>query len=153
MMTSIARTVVAMTVWAILTTGCGSSNSPESDLAMSARVNGAAWSPTHAVGTPPAYATFYEGDNTLSVQGISNQGSGTSSRIESVSFLLIAVTGPGTYSLGDESTSSYGWYMRIDGLLGDPSYVFELYRTTEAVTGTVVLTAFDPDTHTTAGHV
>ena len=37
MMTSKARTVVAMTVWAILHHGCGSSDSPESDLAMSAR--------------------------------------------------------------------------------------------------------------------
>lgn len=151
MKASIARAVATMTVWALLSTGCGSSNSPESDFAMSARVNGTSWSPTQSTGTPPAYANFYEGDNTLSVQGISNQGSGSSSRVESVSFLLRDVAGPGAYALGDELTSSYGWYLRIDGLLGDPSYVSALYRTTDAVTGTVVLTAFDPDTHTLQG--
>ena len=45
MKASIARAVAAMTVWALLSAGCGSSDSPESDFAMSARVNGASWEP------------------------------------------------------------------------------------------------------------
>ena len=114
-------------------------------------MNGVSWSPTHATGTPRRMRTFMRVTTRFQCKGSAIRVPEVPRALKASPSLLLDVTGPGTYSLGDESTTSYGWYIRSDGLLSDPGYVTALYRTTDAVTGTVVLTAFDPGTHTLRG--
>jgi len=143
------RTSVAFDVMLIslALAGCGDPTGPKDEVVLTAQVNGSAWE-AGGRGAPPTYATFYEGDSTLSVGGLRSGGSGYSDQI---GLDIRHVTGPGTYALGDPATTSSGLFVVSQGTFADSTWTMTWYSTSTAHRGTVVITTFEPSTHTLQG--
>ncbi len=142
---NLATTAAALAVVVLAALNCDPGTEPRRSafITMSATIDGAGWvatTPKHGV---PPYANWYPWDSTLALSGTRTYGSDSSLGIVLV---LGPVTGPGTFSLGDRNSPSYGTVLLATGDIYANTYKVQ-YFYTDGITGsTATLTSFDPAT-------
>jgi hypothetical protein len=145
-----APPTIALGILCLALAGCGGSTEPNTGaFDMTASVSGILWS-AGGEGTTPPMAFLYRGDHTLLVGGTQ---SGVSPATRGIGLEARNVVAPGTYELADLSaTVGSGTYSESNGSIFDGDFTLDVFTTSAAHAGTLVVTAIDTVRHTISGN-
>jgi hypothetical protein len=145
----LAPPTFALEILCLALAGCGGSTEPDSGaFDMTASVSDIPWS-AGGEGTTPPTAFLYRGDHTLLVSGTQ---SGVSPATRGIGLEARNVVEPGTYELADLSaTVGSATYSESNGSIFNGDFTLDVFTTSAAHPGTLVVTAIDTVRHTISG--